>query len=93
MTKRGFRGEDAHETRNTRHNPALSDHLKEITLIAEEAGMSRVWIVRGVAKPGYLTPELSGKAHFTMQLEEQGGVLLMLWWEKGDGGKPGVEQL
>lgn len=73
------------------------DELRLLLDVATEAGLDRAWVIRGVKKPARITPEPGRerwKYHLTGEVDPQrGGVLILLYFQAGDGGAPGIEEV
>lgn len=73
------------------------DELRLLLDVATEAGLGRAWVIRGVKKPARITPEPDRnkwKYHLTGEIDQvKGGVLILLYFQAGDGGEPGIEEV
>lgn len=76
-----------------------TEELRLLIEHATEAGLGRAWVIRGVKKPARITPEPKRKNwyyHLTGQIESQrppGGLLILMYFQTGDGGEPGIEEV
>lgn len=75
----------------------LTEDLRLLLDVATEAGLDRAWVIRGVKKPARITPEPGRdrwKYHLVGEVDQvKGGVLILLYFQAGDGGAPGIEEV